>query len=209
MEGIVNAIKKEMIIPVIKLDRIEDTIPLLDALRKAGGNAAEITFRTKAAESCLKLAAETYPDMLIGAGTVLNASQAERAVKAGAKFVVSPGYDAETSRYLKEKGILYIAGAVTPTEIMTLLNDGLNIVKFFPAENYGGIKTIKSLSMPFTDVVFIPTGGISANNIMDYLSFDKVIAAGGSWMVKDNLIKEGRFDEITRLMTEALTLVRK
>lgn len=196
-------VKKEKIIPVIKLDKVSDTIPLISALVDGGCHIAEITFRTLAGAAAIKIAAETFPDVVVGAGTVLNVTQAKHAVDSGAKFIVSPGFDNETSKYLKDIGIPYIAGAVTPTEIMNVLKNGNNVIKFFPADNFGGLKAIKALSAPFPQVTFIPTGGINIDNITEYLSSPIILAVGGSWMVKENLINNGDFQKISALMKEA------
>lgn len=204
----IDRIIKEKIIPVIKIDNIEDTIPIMEALQKSGIQIAEITFRTKAADKAIQIATQNYSDMLIGAGTVLFVEQAKLAIDSGVKFIVSPGFSLEVANFCKEKDVLYIPGCITPTEIMRAISCGLEIVKFFPASSYGGLNTIKSLSAVFSNIRFVPTGGINQDNIADYLSFDKIIACGGSWMVKDSLIKEGKFDIIEKLCIQAKEAIK-
>lgn len=193
----------QKIIPVVKLDRLDDTLPLLDALWAGGCSVAEITFRTDVGVQALALAASARPAMLIGAGTVINAEQAALAVTSGAEFVVSPGFDAETAEYLSSVGVPYVAGAATPTEIMSIIAAGGDVVKFFPAGVFGGNQAIKALSAPFPHISFIPTGGVNSSNLADYIRNPRVLAVGGSWMVDSGLIKGRRFDEITRLTAEA------
>ena len=175
------------IVPVIKIDRVEDALPLAKALNDGGLPCAEITFRTACAKEAIKLAKETFPDMLVGAGTIINETQAKEAIAAGAEFIVSPGFDLEPCNYLKEVNVPYIPGAVTPTEIMNCIANGIEIIKFFPASCYGGVKTLKALGGPFKNVKFLPTGGIDENNIMEYLSLDSVVAIGGSFMMKGDI----------------------
>ena len=167
---------------------------------------AEVTFRTDAAEESIKIMTEAFPDMLVGAGTVLTAEQVDQAVKAGAKFIVSPGFDPEIVDYCILKDIPVFPGCITPSEVAQAVKRGLKVIKFFPAEQFGGIAAIKALAAPYTDIKFMPTGGINPKNLENYLSDDKIIACGGSWMVKGNLIKEGRFDEIRILTAEAVKL---
>ncbi|MBR2479777.1 MAG: bifunctional 4-hydroxy-2-oxoglutarate aldolase/2-dehydro-3-deoxy-phosphogluconate aldolase, partial [Clostridia bacterium] len=145
--------------------------------------------------------------MLVGAGTVVNAKQASIAIQNGAKFIVSPGFGKDISDVCNEAGISYLPGCVTPTEIMSAISCGHKIIKFFPASNYGGVATIKALSAPFGDIVFIPTGGINASNINEFLAVKSIIACGGSWMVKDSLVKEGKFDEIIKICKEAVDII--
>ena len=196
------------IVPVVKIDNVNDTLPLMKALCDGGIPIAEITFRTACAGDAIKMASENFGDkMLVGAGTVINATQAKLAVENGAKFIVSPGFAREISDVCNEAGITYIPGCVTPTEIMAAISCGHKIIKFFPASNYGGVQTIKALSAPFGDIVFIPTGGVNATNINDFLAVKSIIACGGSWMVKDSLVKEGKFDEIVELCKEAIRVI--
>lgn len=191
------------VVPVVKLDRVEDTEPLLSAMERGGIPVAEITFRTACAAECIALASQKFPNVLVGAGTVINAEQADRAVKAGAKFIVGPGWSDEVADYCQANGVPYLPGCVTPTEIMHALEKGVSTIKFFPVSVYGGFKALKALAAPFTGVKFVPTGGVSADNLAEFLAFDKIVACGGSWMVADKLVKEGKFDEIERLCREA------
>ena len=208
MENVAGKIEELGIVPVVVLNDVKDALPLADALLKGGLPCAEVTFRTDAAEKSIQIMTKAHPDMLVGAGTVLTVEQVDRAKNAGARFIVSPGFDPEVVDYCIEKQIPVFPGCVTPSEVAQAVKRGLKVVKFFPAEQYGGVATIKALAAPYTGVRFMPTGGISAKNIKDYLACDKVIACGGSWMVKSDLIKEGKFDEITALTKEAVSLVR-
>lgn len=178
-------------IPVVVIKELSDTDKILTALKNDGINCAEITFRTACAEDAIKYAVKNYPDMNIGAGTVINKEQCERAIKAGSKFIVSPGLSKEVAIYCKEQNIPYYPGCVTPTEIMQALDLGINIVKFFPANVYGGLKALKALSAPFPQVKFIPTGGVNKDNLDEFLAFEKVFAVGGSFFVDDALKKLG------------------
>lgn len=206
-----NNVLKEIgdfgIVPVVKIDNACDAVPLGRALLEGGLPIAEITFRTKAAKEAIENITKEFPDMLIGAGTVLNIGQAKSAVEAGAKFIVSPGFNPSVVKYCVDNKIPITPGCSNPTDIERALEFGLETVKFFPAEAFGGISTLKSISAPYSMIKFIPTGGINANNINQYLSFDKVLACGGSWMVKDELIKSGNFKEIVRLTREAVSLM--
>jgi 2-dehydro-3-deoxyphosphogluconate aldolase / (4S)-4-hydroxy-2-oxoglutarate aldolase len=195
------------LIPVIKIDRVDDAVPLCRTLKEGGLPVAEITFRTDAAEESIRRVNKAYPDILLGAGTVLNTEQVKRAVDAGAGYIVSPGFSRSVVEYCVKQGIPVTPGAITPTEIQYLIEYGLEVAKFFPAEQAGGLPMIKALSAPFPNMKFLPTGGISAKNILDYLAFKKIIACGGSWMVKDDLIREGKFDDIRELVREAVALI--
>ena len=179
----------DKIIPVVVIKDVNDTVPTLKALKDGGINCAEITFRTACAAEAIALGVKEFPDMNIGAGTVINAEQAKSAVQAGAKFIVSPGFSDEVARYCIDEKIPYYPGCVTPTEIMRALSYGLNVVKFFPAGVYGGLKAMKALSAPFPQVRFIPTGGVDLSNLKEYLDFDKVYAVGGSFMMKGDIVK--------------------
>lgn len=202
-------IKSQGVVPVVKLDNADDVIPVAEALNKGGLQIAEITFRTLCGQQALATAVKKFKNMLIGAGTVVNLAQARVAASFGAKFIVSPGLDIETALFCQKEGIAYIPGCVTPTEIMSAVNLGLNVIKFFPAETFGGLKTIKALSPVFPSAGFMPTGGVNADNLAEYLACDKVIACGGSWMVSDKLISQRAFDEIERLSREARSIVEK
>lgn len=175
------------IVPVVVIKELKDTIDTLKGLNDGGITIAEITFRTACAKDAISLGRNEFPNMLIGAGTILNIRQAKEAVEAGAQFIVSPGFDKETWEYLKGEGITYIPGAVTPTEIMEVLANGINVIKFFPASCYGGMKTLKALQGPFQNVKFLPTGGVDETNIKEYLALDNVVAIGGSFMMKGDI----------------------
>lgn len=209
MSKIFEQIEKMGIIPVVVIDDVDSAEPLARALVDGGLPCAEVTFRTAAAESAIKIMSERFPDMLIGAGTVLTTEQVDRAMAAGASFIVSPGTNPKVVKYCKEKNIPIIPGVCTPTEVEAALELGLDTLKFFPAEPAGGLKMIKAMAAPYTSVRFMPTGGISPENVGDYLSYNRIIACGGSWMVKGELIKAGCFDEIERLTREAVGIVRK
>ena len=194
------------VVPVVVLEDAKDALPLAEALTEGGLSCAEVTFRTEAAEESIRQMSEKYPDMLVGAGTVLTIEQVDRAVAAGAKFIVSPGFDPEIVDYCLEKEIPVFPGCITPSEVAQAVKRGLKVVKFFPAEQAGGVAMLKAMAAPYTMVKFMPTGGISAKNLKDYLSFDKIICCGGSWMVKGDMIRNGEFDKIKELTKEAVEL---
>ena len=179
----------DKVIPVVVIKNVEDTIPTLQALIDGGVNCAEITFRTACAADAIKLGVEKFPDMNVGAGTIINLAQAKKAVLAGAKFLVSPGLSVEVAKYAKKKNTPYFPGCVTPTEIMQALELGIEIVKFFPANIYGGLKAMKALSGPFPQIKFIPTGGVDLTNLKEYLDFEKIYAVGGSFMMKGDIVE--------------------
>lgn len=197
------------IVPVVVLNKTEDAAPLAQSLMKGGLPCAEVTFRTQAAEESIRTIAKTFPDMLVGAGTVLSVDQVKRAVDAGAKFIVSPGLNPKVVEYCLKKNYPVTPGIMTPTELEVALGYGLDVVKFFPAENAGGLKMIKAMSAPYTMMKFMPTGGINATNVRDYLACDKILACGGSWMVKGDLIASGNFSEIEKLTSEAAQIVKE
>lgn len=176
-------------IPVVVIKELNEVDKILPALKKQGINCAEITFRTSCAKEAIELAVKNYPEMSIGAGTVINAKQCKEAIKAGAKFIVSPGLSVGAAKVCKKNDIPYYPGCVTPTEIMQALELGITTVKFFPANIYGGLSALKALSAPFPQVKFIPTGGVDRGNIDEFLAFDKVAAIGGSFFVKEALEK--------------------
>ena len=188
----------DKIIPVVVIKEIEDTIPTLKALKDGGINCAEITFRTACAAEAISLGVKTFPDMNIGAGTVINLEQAIKAVDAGAKFLVSPGLSVDVAKFAKKKGIAYYPGCVTPTEIMAALELGIDIVKFFPANVYGGLKALKALAGPFPQIKFIPTGGVDLTNLDEFLAFDKIYAVGGSFMMKGDI--KANCEEIVKIV---------
>lgn len=201
-------VEEKKIVPVVKLDRVEDAKPLAEALCAGGLPVAEVTFRTDAAEESIRQMSKAFPEMMVGAGTVVNLDQAKRALDAGAQFIVSPGFSRKVTEFALDNKIMVFPGTCTPTEVMMAMEYDLPVVKFFPAKQYGGLDTIKALSAPFPSMRFMPTGGINASNIQDFLSYKKIIACGGSWMVKDTLINEGNFAEIQRLTAEAVNLVK-
>lgn len=196
------------VVPVVVLKDTKDAIPLADALIEGGLSCAEVTFRTDAAEESIRLMSEKYPEMLVGAGTVLTIEQVDRAVNAGAKFIVSPGFDAEIVDYCLDKNIPVFPGCITPSEVAQAVKRGLKVIKFFPAEQAGGVAMIKAMGAPYGMVKFMPTGGISAKNLSEYLCCSNIVCCGGSWMVKADLITEGKFDEITALTKEVVELVK-
>ena len=192
------------IVPVIAIDDAKDAEPLAKALIAGGLPAAEVTFRTAAAEEAIKIISAKFPEMIVGAGTVLNKDQADRAKAAGAKFIVSPGFNRSNVEYIQSIGVPVVPGTASPGEVEQAIELGLEAVKFFPAEQNGGIAKIKAMAAPYTKMYFMPTGGVNKNNLNDYLSFNKVFCAGGSWMVKKDLIAAGRFDEIEKMTREAV-----
>ena len=197
------------VVPVVVLEDAKDAEPLAKALCEGGLPCAEVTFRTAAAEESIRRMCEAFPDMLIGAGTVLTIDQVDRAVGAGAKFIVSPGFDPEIVDYCLSKDIPIFPGCVTPSEIAQAVKRRLRVVKFFPAAQYGGAAAIKALSAPYVGLKFMPTGGVNAKNLEEYLSCGSIIACGGSWMVKGAMIKAGEFDKIQAMTAEAVRLVKK
>ncbi|MDF2879278.1 MAG: 2-dehydro-3-deoxyphosphogluconate aldolase/4-hydroxy-2-oxoglutarate aldolase [Clostridia bacterium] len=205
MQDILNKIGSFGIVPVIKIDRVEDALPLAKALCDGGLPVAEVTFRTACAKEAIKIITTELPDMLVGAGTVLTTAQVDEAIEAGATFIVSPGLNPKIVKYCVDKGIPITPGCANPSDVEQAIELGLEVVKFFPAEAAGGIKMIKAMAAPYTKMKFMPTGGINAKNLNDYLSFNKIIACGGSWMVDESLIKNGEFDKITALTKEAVS----
>ncbi len=193
------------LIPVIKIENPDDAVPLAKALIDGGLPAAEITFRTKCAAEAIKNITEAYPDMLVGAGTVLTTEQVDAAIAAGSKFIVSPGLNPKVTAYALSKGITMLPGCSNPSDVEAALELGLSTVKFFPAEAVGGLKMLKAMAAPYGQLKFMPTGGINADNLLEYLKFNKIVACGGSFMVKDELVKEKRWDEITALTKDAVT----
>ena len=209
MDTTFEKLEKFGVIPVIALDDPDDALPLAAALTDGGLPCAEVTFRTAAAEESIRRIAAAYPDMLVGAGTVLTTQQVDRAVAAGAKFIVSPGLNPNVVRHCLEKGVPAAPGCCTPSEIEQAIELGLSVVKFFPAEAMGGLKTIKALAAPYTGLRFMPTGGINASNLRSYLEYPRVLACGGSWMVSKELIRAHDFAQITELVRQAAAIVRE
>lgn len=204
MNEILDKISAIGIVPVVKIDNAGDAANLAKALLSGGLPCMEVTFRTPAAKESIKIISGSFPEMLVGAGTVLTIGQVDEAIEAGAKFIVSPALNPEVVKYCIDKGILILPGCSNPGDVDKAAGLGLDVVKFFPAEASGGINMIKAISGPYSNMKFIPTGGINEKNLNDYLSFNKVIACGGSWMVNEKLINEGRFDEITALTRQAM-----
>ena len=204
---ILKRIQKVGIVPVVVLEDAKDAAPLAKALIEGGLPCAEVTFRTACAEECIKIMHEEYPELLLGAGTVLTTEQVDRAAAAGAEFIVSPGFDPEVVDYCISKNILVLPGCITPSELAQAVKRGLKIVKFFPAEQFGGLSTIKALAAPYVGLQFMPTGGVSAKNVRDYLGYNRIVACGGSWMVKGDLVKAGDFAKIVELTKEAAEIV--
>jgi len=191
------------VVPVVVLDDAKDAIPTAKAMVAGGIDVMEITFRTAAAPDAIKAVAENCPDMLVGAGTILNLDQCKLAVEMGAKFIVSPGFDPQVVAWCVENGIAVTPGCVTPTEITAAVNMGLKVVKFFPANVYGGLNAMKNLSAPFVGVKFLPTGGVNAQNLREYIDAPFIHAVGGSWVCPKADIAAGNFDKITALCAEA------
>ncbi len=204
MNAVLERINKIGIVPVVKIDRAEDALPLAKALCAGGLPCAEVTFRTDAAAEAIRIMTENFPDMCVGAGTVLNAEQVDAAVAAGARFIVSPGLNPKTVRYCIEKGVPITPGTSSPSDIEQAIELGLEVVKFFPAEQSGGLAKIKAMAAPYVNMKFMPTGGINAKNLNSYLDFPKIIACGGSWMVPADLINAGDWDKIETLTREAV-----
>ncbi len=193
------------IVPVIAIDNADDAVPLAKALVDGGLPCAEVTFRTAAAKEAITRIAKAYPTMMLGAGTVLTVDQVKAAVECGAKYVVSPGLNTKVVEYCVQHSIPVAPGVATPTEVEMALEQGLEVVKFFPAEANGGLPFLKAISAPYRSLKFIPTGGIDETNLLSYLKFNKVLACGGSWMVKSELINNKQFDEIKRITSQAVT----
>lgn len=207
--GFYEQVEKTGVVPVVVLEKVEDAVPMASALVAGGLPAAEVTFRTAAAADCIHEMAEKCPDILVGAGTVVNLEQCKKAVDAGAKFIVSPGYDMAIIDWCLEHEINLIPGGVTPVELTTLINLGFDITKFFPANLYGGLKAIEALAAVFVGHRFMPTGGVSPDNVRDFLGSKAILAAGGTWMVKPNLFADGDFSRVEALTAEAAAAVRE
>lgn len=209
MDNISQQIAALGVVPVVVLNDAKDASALAKALIDGGLPAAEVTFRTDAAAESIEIITKQYPEMLVGAGTVLTTEQVDRAVKAGAKFIVSPCFDEEVVDYCISKSIPVFPGCVTPSEVNKAIKKGLKTIKFFPASQYGGVGTIKALGSVFGGVKFMPTGGINASNLKEYLLCDKIACCGGSWMVKGDLISGGEFEKITELTKAAVAIVKE
>ena len=207
MDSVADSIGAYKIVPVVKIENENDALPLGQALLDGGLPVAEITFRTEAAEASIRAITREFPDMLVGAGTVLKVDQARAAVDAGARFVVSPGFNPKVVDYCLENAVPVIPGVNSPTQVEMGLERDLKVLKFFPAEASGGLKMLSALAAVYGDVLFMPTGGINRDNILAWLAHDKVLACGGSWMVKAELISARRFDEITARVRDVMSLV--
>ena len=201
--NVVERLANSIVVPVVVLDKVEDAIPTAKAMAAGGVDTMEITFRTACAPECIKAVAENCPDVLVGAGTIINLDQCKLAVEMGAKFIVSPGFSPEVVSWCVENNIPVLPGCVTPTEIMAALSHGLNMVKFFPANVYGGLNAMKNLSAPFGGLKFLPTGGVNASNIKEYIDAPFIHAVGGSWVCAKADIVAGNWDKITELCKEA------
>lgn len=208
-ERFYDELRGARIVPVVVLDHIGDAIPLARALATGGIRMVEVTLRTPAASEAIRDMSRAQPSMVLGAGTVTSVDQADEAVAAGASFIVSPHYDEEIVRHCIERGVPVVPGAVTPTEIAEARRVGLRVTKFFPAEQYGGVSTIEALAGPFAGHRFMPTGGVSVNNLEAYLSSAAVIACGGTWMVKPALFCDGDFSLVTARAREAVDLAHR
>ena len=209
MNAVLEKLSKIGIVPVVKIDRAEDAVPLAKALCAGGLPCAEVTFRTDAAAAAIKAMTENFPEMCVGAGTVLNAAQVDAAVEAGAQFIVSPGLNPRTVRYCLDKNVPITPGTSSPSDIEQAIELGLDVVKFFPAEQSGGLAKIKAMSAPFPQFKVMPTGGISLKNLKEYLSAPVIAACGGSYMVTADLIDGQKWDEITSLCRESVKIVKE
>lgn len=209
MKELLERIGEIGIVPVVVLNDVKDAEPLAQALCDGGLPCAEVTFRTDAAEESIRRMTESFPDMLVGAGTVLTIDQVDRAVAAGAKFIVSPGLNPKIVKYCNEKGVLIIPGCANPSDVEQAIENSLSVVKFFPAEQAGGLNYIKAIAAPYTGLKFMPTGGISPKNVRSYLAYDKILVCGGSWMVKGDLVQAGEFDKVRELVKEAVEIVKE
>ena len=209
MNDVIMKIGQMGIVPVVVLNDVKNAVPLAQSLINGGLPCAEVTFRTEVAQQSIAEISKNFPRMFVGAGTVLTTEQVDRAVDAGAKFIVSPGFNPKVVEYCIKKGYPVTPGIMTPTELEMALEFGLDVVKFFPAENAGGLKMIKAMAAPYTKMKFMPTGGINPQNVREYLQCDKILACGGSWMVKGDLINSGNFAEIEKLTKEASQIVKE
>ncbi|MCR5145263.1 MAG: bifunctional 4-hydroxy-2-oxoglutarate aldolase/2-dehydro-3-deoxy-phosphogluconate aldolase [Lachnospiraceae bacterium] len=208
MDDMLKQVADFKVVPVVVIENVEDALPLAQALVNGGLPVAEVTFRTAAAADAIKVMSEKCPELCVGAGTIVTVEQCKKAVECGAKFIVSPGYVEEVTQYCIDNQIPIFPGVCTPTELINVVNKGLPVAKFFPAAQYGGLKTINALGSVFPQMKFMPTGGVSESNVLEYLASPKIIAAGGSWMVKGDLIKAGKFDEIEAMTKSVVELVK-
>lgn len=209
MNDILRKIGEMGIVPVVVLNDSIDAKPLARALCEGGLPCAEVTFRTEAAEESIQIMTEKFPDMLIGAGTVLTIEQVDRAVAAGAKFIVSPGFNPDVVKYCIDNKILIIPGCANPSDVEQAISYGLEVVKFFPAEQAGGLAYIKAIAAPYVSMKFMPTGGINPKNVQEYLAYERILACGGSWMVKGDFINAKEFDKIKVLVEDAVEIAKE
>lgn len=209
MNDILRKIGEMGIVPVVVLNDSIDAKPLAQALCEGGLPCAEVTFRTEAAEESIQIMTEKFPDMLIGAGTVLTIEQVDRAVAAGAKFIVSPGFNPDVVKYCIDNKILIIPGCANPSDVEQAISYGLEVVKFFPAEQTGGLAYIKAIAAPYVSMKFMPTGGINPKNVQEYLAYERILACGGSWMVKGDFINAKEFDKIKVLVEDAVEIAKE
>ena len=200
---VLTRLAESIVVPVVVLDKVENAVPTAKAMAAGGIDTMEITFRTACAPQCIKAVAENCPDILVGAGTILNLDQCKLAVEMGAKFIVSPGFSEEVVSWCVENGIAVCPGCVTPTEIMAAMKHGLTLIKFFPANVYGGLNAMKNLAAPFGGIKFLPTGGVNAANIKEYIDAPFIHAVGGSWVCPKTEINAGNWEKITQLCREA------
>ncbi len=207
MDAVLKKISEIRLVPVVKIEDIRYAVQLGRALRDGNLPVAEITYRTDAAEETIRILTAELPDILVGAGTVLTIDQVKSAVRAGARFIVAPGFNPKVVDYCIEHDIIIIPGVNNPSQIERALESRLEVVKFFPAEASGGLPFLKAVAAPYSGIQFMPTGGINLQNMMSYLSFSRIIACGGSWMVKSDLMSAGNFEEITRLTREAISAI--
>lgn len=209
MKEIADKIHEYGVVPVVVINDAKDAGTLADVLCEEGLPCAEVTFRTDAAKDAIRIMADAHPEMLVGAGTVLTVEQVEQAIAAGAQFIVSPGFDPEIVDYCISKNIAVFPGCVTPSEAAQAVKRGMKVVKFFPAQQFGGVSTVKALAAPYTMLKFMPTGGVNMENLESYLNCDKVIACGGSWMVKSELIESGQFDKIRQMTRQTVERIEE
>ncbi len=204
MNQIIEQVSNIGIIPVIAFNSVDEAVPLCKALVAGGLPAAEVTFRTACAEECIKIIAREVPEMLLGAGTVLTTEQADRAMAAGAKFIVAPGYDPKVTQHVIDKGGLMMPGTASAGEMQQAMNQGCEVIKFFPAEANGGVAMLRNIGAALKSARWMCTGGVNAKNVNDYLAYDQIVAVGGTWMCKSDMIKAGEWDKITAMCKEAV-----
>lgn len=209
MNDVMSQIKQTGIVPVVKLNDVSKAIPLCNALLAGGINVAEVTFRTEQAPDVIKKISNECKNMIVGAGTIINVEQAKKAIDCGAKFIVSPGFSKDIVLFCQSQNVPVIPGCITPTEIMQAIECGLDVVKFFPAKEFGGLATMKSLSAPFAQIKFMPTGGVSLDNLKEFISAKFIVACGGTYMVKEDLINNEKYDEITKLSKQSTDIIKE